>query len=129
MRTEQIGEYLVTFDDNDNELHREINRPTVAPHWTDANLDPQYWHIDIGPFFDRFGTAKLAILASSDALVQAIVKDSTVRQYIDLKRADVAQAVGILVSKALLSQPQADALLNTHTTDYERHIKGLVQPV
>ena len=61
--------------------------------------------IDIGPFFDRFdhfttGT-KLGVLASSDLVVQAIVKDVQSRKWVDLARADVGQAIDILISKGI----------------------------
>lgn len=59
------------------------------------------WYIGVGPFYDRFGAHKLAILASADPLVQAIIKDSSVRKYLDLKgrRAELLQVVGLLQSK------------------------------
>jgi len=62
---------------------------------------PEDWFINVGPFFDRFGPYKYPILASSDALVQAIIKDCSVRKYIDLKgrRADLLQVIGLLQSK------------------------------
>ena len=43
------------------------------------------WKIYVGAFFDRFGDQKLAVLASTDATVQAAIKDCMVRQYIDLE--------------------------------------------
>lgn len=49
--------------------------------------------IDLGPFFDRFGPAKMAILTSSDAVVKAIMQDLSIRKWVDLKRADVFQAL------------------------------------
>lgn len=59
------------------------------------------WYIGVGPFYDRFGAYKLAILASADPLVGAIIKDSSVRKYLDLKgrRAELLQVVGLLQSK------------------------------
>ena len=51
------------------------------------------WLIDIGPFFDRFGAAKMQILTSSDPGVKAIISDLQVRKWIDLKRVDVQQGV------------------------------------
>ena len=56
---------------------------------------------DVGPFFDRFGPAKMAVLAHPDALVQALVKDLQVRKWIDLKRADVGQGIDLLISKSI----------------------------
>lgn len=51
--------------------------------------DPTAWLIDIGPFFDRFGAAKMAVLTSPDPGVRAILSDLQVRKWIDLQREDV----------------------------------------
>ena len=56
------------------------------------------WFIDVGPFFDRFGAAKMALLVSANATVQALVKDLQVRKWIDLKRADVSQGIDALIA-------------------------------
>ena len=65
------------------------------------DFPPEAWHIHVGPFFDRFGAYKIPILASADLVIQAAIKDSSVRTYIDLKgrRAELAQVVGLLQSK------------------------------
>lgn len=62
---------------------------------------PEEWRIYVGPFFDRFGVWKLQVLSSADPLVQAVVKDCSVRQYIDLidRRTELLQAIGLLKSK------------------------------
>lgn len=65
--------------------------------------------IDIGPFFDRFGAAKMAVLTSADAGVKAILADLQVRKWIDLKRADVGQGVAYVASKV----PAVTAALQT----------------
>lgn len=67
--------------------------------------DPYQWLIDIGPFFDRFdhftpGT-KIAVLSSTDVVVQAIVKDVQSRKWVTLTRADVAAAIDVLISKGI----------------------------
>lgn len=67
--------------------------PAPAPQ-----ADPCEWFIDIGPFFDRFGAAKMAVLTSTDAGVKAIVADVSVRKWIDLQRADVATALAYVGS-------------------------------
>ena len=73
-------------------------------------VNPTEWLIDVGPFFDRFGPAKLAVLSSSDAAVRALVTDLQVRKWIDLKRADVAQGIDLLISKSI---PGLDAALKS----------------
>lgn len=55
--------------------------------------------ICVGGFFDRFGDQKIPVLASADPVVQAIVRDASVRQYITLTRPDLEQALDILISK------------------------------
>ena len=90
------------------ELVPEQSEPAPAP-------DPTEWLIDVGPFFDRFGPAKLAVLSSSDAAVRALVTDLQVRKWIDLKRADVAQGIDLLISKSIpgLDAALKSAILNT----------------
>lgn len=72
-------------------------------------VDPCEWLIDIGPFFDRFGAAKMAVLTSADAGVKAILQDIQVRKWIDLKRADVASSLAYVGTKV----PAVDAALQT----------------
>ena len=84
----------------------------TAPIWQ--------WYIDIGPFFDRFKTAKMAVLTSSDVGVQAILKDTQVRQWIDLKHPDVAYSIAYIGTKvpALTAELQS-AILNTPVAETE----------
>ena len=74
---------------------------------TPVVVDPCEWLIDIGPFFDRFGAAKLAVLTSADATVKAILQDIQVRKWIDLKRADVASSLAYVGTKV----PAVDAAM------------------
>ena len=62
---------------------------------------PEKWYINVGAFYDRFGAYKIPILASSNPIVQAIIKDTTVRKYIDLKgrRQELVQAMYLLQSE------------------------------
>ena len=80
--------------------------PQPAPAWE--------WLIDTGSFFDRFGAAKMAVLTSSDAGVQAIIKDTQIRKWLDLKLPEVAQSVAYVGTKvpAVTTELQ-DAILNT----------------
>lgn len=81
----------------------------VGWHWAGGNWQPApepdpppwEWYIDIGPFFDRFGAAKMAVLSSADALVRALVQDVMSRKWVDLQRADVASGIDLLISKAI----------------------------
>ena len=79
-----------------------VEAPAVA-------VDPCEWLIDIGPFYDRFGPAKMAVLTSTDAGVKAILSDTGVRKWIDLKRTDVASSLAYIGTKV----PAVDATLQT----------------
>lgn len=92
----------------------------AADQGTPAATPPEWeWYIDIGPFFDRFAGAKLAVLTSADAGVQAIITDAQVRKWINLKLPEVAQSVAYIASKvpavtaaiqtAILTTPVAPA--------------------
>ena len=78
------------------------------------------WLIDIGPFFDRFGAAKMAVLTSADPGVQAIIKDTQIRKWLDLKLPEVAQSVAYVGTKvpAVTAELQ-DAILNTPAAEAE----------
>lgn len=66
-----------------------LNPPAAAPA-------PAARRVSVGAFFDRFGAAKWAILADTSPAVQALVKDCSVRTFIDLDRPDLSQALGVL---------------------------------
>ena len=101
------GEYKVTTLPNGTVI-REINSAPPEPQ-----PDPCEWLIDIGPFFDRFGAAKIPTLASADATVKAIIQDCQARKWIDLQRVDVAQGLDMLIAKALIDEPLKSAILDT----------------
>ena len=93
--------------------------------WPDAEPAPALpspWEglIDIGAFFDRFGAAKMAVLTSADAGVQAILKDTQIRKWLDLKLPEVAQSVAYVGTKvpAVTAELQ-DAILNTPVAEVE----------
>lgn len=76
--------------------------------------------IDIGAFFDRFGAAKMDVLTSTNATVKAIVLDVTVRKWVDLKRADVAQALAVLDAIIPSVTPElVTAILTTPVAEIE----------
>lgn len=70
-------------------------------------VDPWTWCIDIGPFFDRFGALKMAILTSTHPIAKAVVTDVSIRKWIDLNNPSVSagidalSAAGIPVTAAL----------------------------
>ena len=78
------------------------------------------WYIDIGPFFDRFGAAKMAVLTSSDVGVQALLKDIQIRKWIDLKNAEVAHGLAYIGTKVSAVTPELQqAVLTTPVTSEE----------
>ena len=92
-----------------------------SPPTTEPQPTPVWeWFIDIGPFFDRFGAAKMAVLTSTDVGVQAILKDTQVRKWLDLKLPEIASAVAYIGTKvpALTAELQ-QSILNTPVEEKE----------
>ena len=86
--------------------------PTPAPEWE--------WYIDIGPFFDRFGAAKMPVLTSADVGVQAITKDTQIRKWLDLSLPEIEQAVQYIASKIPeLTAELQDQIVNTKPAEHE----------
>ena len=54
--------------------------------------------ISVGAFFDRFGPLKWAILADTAPTVQAVVRDASVRKFIDLDNPDLPAGLQIIVA-------------------------------
>ena len=95
--------------------HNHTLQIPVVVDTTDAD-----WRIFVGAFFDRFGSQKSAILSSEDVVVQALIKDASVRKYIGLKerRAELTQMLGVLVAKGFALDTAA--ILDTEPTEGER---------
>ena len=118
------GEVINTIDANQSFVEEQYpNKWRVS-----ANQPPELppanpvwvWYIDIGPFFDRFGTAKMAVLTSSDVSVKAILADTQVRKWIDLKRPDVVQSILYLSSVIpSITEELRDSILNTPVSEEE----------
>jgi len=79
------------------------------------------WYIDIGPFFDRFGPVKYAILSSTDPIVQALVKDLQIRKWVDLKNTNVKDGIDLLITLAVpgVTTTLRDTILTTPPTPEE----------
>lgn len=114
------------------------NTPVVT--WSDPSLNPEYHWIDTGPWRDRFGIDWLAITASSNELCKAAAQLWIDRKYINLKDPRNAQVLDALIATSQpatnvlfagsgpMTTDKKNAILNPVTTEYERHVKGLVQP-
>ena len=78
------------------------------------------WYIDVGPFFDRFGSTKLSVLTSADVGVQAILKDTQVRKWLDLRLPEIEQSVQYVASKVPeLTAELQDQIVNTKPAEHE----------
>ncbi len=55
-----------------------------APPQPEVPIIPELRYISVGSFFDRFGVNKWPILADTNPIVQALIKDCSVRKYINL---------------------------------------------
>lgn len=124
MRIEIMDGQTVINTINADEAFAEAHHPGA---WLVAEVQdepaapsPTEWLIDIGPFFDRFGAAKMAVLTSADPGVQAILKDTQVRKWLDLKLPELAQSVAYVGTKvqAVTAELQ-DTILNTPVAQAE----------
>lgn len=79
---------------------------------------PEPRHITVGAFFDRFGAAKWEILSSTDPLVQALVRDVSVRTFIDLDRPDLLTGLQMIQSSGFDIDTQA--IVSAEIQPYER---------
>ena len=103
-------------------------REAVVPFWEYAP-DNYFW-VEVGAFYDRFGSVQITVLANPDPTVQALVRNTQIRKYIDLKRPDVAQFVEYLATTIPeVTEEVKTAVLALETTEEERFIKGLPQPI
>lgn len=97
--------------------------PIVPP----VPADPAEWLIDLGPFYDRFSTAKMAVLTSDDTGVKAILADLNIRKWVDLKRQDVADSLVYVGTKvtAVTAELQNSILTTPVTIDENRALRKL----
>ena len=111
------------------------------PTWADPELPEQYWWIYPGAFLDRMDVDGMAIAGSDHPVCKAAQGQFSNRLYIDLKSPKLATVLNAL---KLSGQPAVSAyfpgsspltdekiavLLAPPTTDHERFIKGLPDPV
>lgn len=74
----------------------DVATGTFSAPLAEAETAPR--HISVGAFYDRFGAAKYGILADTNPMVQALIKDTSVRKYIDLDRPDLLAGLQLLVN-------------------------------
>lgn len=90
--TEPVEWYDYPFIDYDHVEDDSISLPDYS------HYSVELWYIDIGPFFDRFGSAKMPVLINQDVFIRAFIQDAMTRKWIDLKRQEVADAVEYIMS-------------------------------
>lgn len=110
--TESVGYSFADFD------HAETPDAPEQP----VVVDPALWRIDVGSFFDRFGDAKLAILASENTIVKAMITDASVRKYISLieRKDELTQMLGLLQTLVPGICLDVTAILETEPAEAER---------
>lgn len=90
MNTIQIGSATVTFAGGEDDPAPVVLR-----------------HITVGSFFDRFGASKWPILADTNPLVHALIKDCSVRKFINLDDPQLPDGLGLLVKAGHAIDPAA----------------------
>lgn len=78
---------------------REASAAAGQPVFVHAPVvpEPEVRRISVGAFFDRFGAAKWGILADATPIVAAVVKDASVRKYVDLDSPDLPAGIALLL--------------------------------
>ena len=79
---------------------------------------PAARRLSVGAFFDRFGAAKWAILADTTPAVQAVVRDASVRTYIDLDNPELPAGLAVIASAG--HEIDAELILAAPVLDAER---------
>ena len=102
------------------ERYPEGNYRKVPDTPVQVPAQPWEWLIDVGAYFDRFGAAKMAVLTSSDVGVQAIIKDTQVRKWLDLKLPEIASALAYIGTKVpSVTRELQKSILNTPVEEKE----------
>ncbi len=89
------AEHMIPIESLDSAL---LGCSWVDGQWVAPAPVPEVRHITVGAFFDRFGAAKWGILADTTATVQAVIKDASVRKYIDLDNPELSGGIALLVA-------------------------------
>jgi hypothetical protein len=79
-------------------------REVIVP---EPEVPAELRHITVGAFFDRFGEQKWPILADTNASVQALIKDASVRAYINLDDPQVLTGLQMVQSAGHEIDPEA----------------------
>jgi hypothetical protein len=91
--------------------YREVKQP-------EPPAPPEIRHITVGAFFDRFGDQKWPILADTNPSVQALIKDASVRKWINLD--DPQVLAGLQMVQASGHDIDPEAIINAPIQPDER---------
>lgn len=94
-------DYVTTVTDTHITVELKPETPLFAPSY----------QIAVGAFYDRFGVHKWAILASTSPVVQALIKDCSVRRYIDVQNSQLPAGIDMIISAGFAVNKSA--ILNT----------------
>ena len=127
MRIEIMDGQTVINTINADEAFAEAHYPGAWRVTEVQDVEPEAvnateWLIDIGAFFDRFGAAKMAVLTSTDPGVKAILADTQVRKWVDLKRPDVGQSVAYIGTVVAAVTPALQTAILTTPVSPEENL-------
>jgi hypothetical protein len=97
----------IVADEEFAQMHHPDHWRLAADQPEDAPAPAPLRHISVGAFYDRFGPQKWAILADQSPAVQAVVRDASVRKYIDLDNSDLPAGLQIIVTAGHPIDPAA----------------------
>lgn len=115
--SELEGQDLIELEYFDDSVLGKVHNQDTGL-WDNAPVVPQTRHISVGAFFDRFGSAKWGILADTTPTVAAVVKDASVRRYIDLDNPDLPAGIALIQQAGHDIDPAA--IINAPVQDSER---------
>ncbi len=122
-----VNEIRALYDDI-IEISQYFPRPNIGWTWDEVNgfrnpleepiVITVNRFISVGSFYDRFGPLKWQILSDVNPLVQALVKDASVRRYIDLNSPDLLAGLNLVRSAGY--NIDLDKFINSPILESER---------
>lgn len=120
----EVVDVIIASEEFANENYKnnwvQIDEPEVEPEPDYPKVNQTEWLIDTGPFFDRFGAAKMHLLVSQDTLIKALIKDIQIRKWVDLKLPGLRQLLEMAASIVPeLTEEIIESILETPVSDFE----------
>lgn len=110
--------HMILIDSLDTSLLGRVYSTTSKQWLGGVQAQTAARHISVGALYDRFGPAKWGILADTSPLVQAVIKDASVRSYIDLDNPDLP--AGLAIIQAAGHTIDAESIVNAPIGPGER---------